>query len=111
NDVWNSLDGTSWTKVLADVAVPGPGQFPRRLGHSSLVHDGRMWVIAGSGSTGLNDVWSTTDGIQWNQAAAAAPFPGRYTMGALVLNNQIWVIGGNNTGGGGGDRNDVWYSP
>ena len=54
NDVWYSLDGASWTQVTAS------GEFPKRSGHTSVVFDNAIWVIAGSEDGALkflNDVW------------------------------------------------------
>ena len=74
-----------------------------------------MWVIGGqynSGATWFNDVWKSTDGINWNEKTASAAFSGRSGQGSVVFNAggglKMWVIGGtNNTSG---YLNDVWNS-
>ncbi len=75
--------------------VVSSSNFSPRMGHSSLVHRGKMWVIGGEDAEGYkNDVWYSTDGIKWNQATADAGFEGRAYHVSLVFNDSMWVIGG-----------------
>lgn len=80
--------------------------FPTRSGQASLIFDNKMWVIGGTGSGNLNDVWYSSDGTSWTSATSAAQFSGRYFHSALVYDNKMWVIGGFS----GTPKNDVWYS-
>ncbi len=79
----------------------------------NVVYNNKMWIIAG-GSTcakaGLwkSDVWSSPNGTTWTRATNAAAFGIRYAMGAVVFNNQMFVIGGYNTSLG--FVSDVWTS-
>ena len=61
----------------------------------------------GPGKGYANDVWYSSDGINWYQATPNANFSKRQSHSSVVFNNKIWVIGG-------GDNtsfyNDVWYS-
>ena len=73
-----------------------------------------MWVIGGADydpATGefkiLNDVWSSSDGVVWTQATAAAAFPARSNHTSVVLGNKMWIIGGS---GKNGYLHDVWSS-
>ena len=43
NDVWNSVDGKTWTQVNRGKTLPWA---PRAL-HYTVVHDGKLWVIGG----------------------------------------------------------------
>jgi leucine-zipper-like transcriptional regulator 1 len=108
NDIWSSTDGVSWNQKTANAA------FSKRWGHSSLVYNGKMWVIGGLGGnfpiSYLNDVWYSTDGINWTQATAAAGFSPRYYHTSVVYNNAIWVIGGVSGLNTSDLHNDVWYS-
>jgi hypothetical protein len=104
HDVWNSTDGVTWTQVTTNAG------FSPRYGHSGIVFDNRMWVIAGldSSSTDRSDAWYSTDGITWIQATSSAGFSPRVDHSSVVFNNKMWVIGGY------GDLQvlpDVWYSP
>ena len=107
SDVWTSTDGVSWTQ-----AQPIGQSFPARTWHSVQVVNGRMYVIAGVGGTNYdtgvryNDVWSSADGVNWRQDAAAAPFAARGLATVIAHSNELWLIGGL----GFGTFNDVWRS-
>jgi hypothetical protein len=108
NDVWNSTDGVTWTQVTANAG------FSPRYGHSSVVFDNKMWVIAGESNSGgeRSDAWCSTDGITWIQAAQTCGFFPRTAHSSLVFDNKIWVIGGQTEGGSDyfTSYSDVWYS-
>lgn len=52
-------------------------------------------------------------GFNWYQASTTAPaFSGRWLHSSVVYNGNMWVISGDNVGGGfTGGLNDVWSSP
>jgi hypothetical protein len=108
NDVWYSSNGINWTQATANASFPG------RLNHSALILDGKMWVIGGALTGGYNpanftnDVWYSSDGSNWTEACAGAPFSGRNTFAAVSFKGKMWVIGGWN---GTTLLNDVWCSP
>jgi PGF-pre-PGF domain-containing protein len=111
NDTWYSSDGVNWTQATGAAAFSG------RCCHSSVVYDGRMWVLNGFSQDGISyylkdDVWYSNDGVNWTQATASAPFSGRWGQGAVVFDNKIWVIGGVTSPQFTGFlfMNDVWYS-
>ncbi|HXL73526.1 MAG TPA: hypothetical protein VN963_07885 [bacterium] len=108
NDVWSSPDGVNWTNVLTNNSAPGTNQFSQRDILTSLVFNNTMWVIGGwNGSTYFGDVWYSTNGLNWYEATASAPFGGRIGMTSFVYNGAMWVTGGYN---GSVYLNDVWYS-
>jgi len=106
NDVWYSTDGINWTQATSSA------QWSPRRGHTSVVYDNKMWIIGGAGikswDDNLNDVWYSTDGINWTQATSSAQWNKRSFHSSVVFNNQMWLIGG--WGGWGRNYNDVWYS-
>ena len=52
--------------VLADDSA-ATDRWPARNDHSSVVFNGRLWVIGGyDGTNRLNDVWSSEDGVTWD---------------------------------------------
>lgn len=117
NDIWTSTDGSTWNQVTAAAPWTDRGM------HTTLVHDDKMWVIAGGvydqnqpNNIGAeyNDVWVTEDGENWTQVLEHAPFDGRRFFGATVYDNRMWVVAGfsddhphpwHNS-----NRNDVWSS-
>lgn len=107
NDVWNSADGKNWTLVAEHA-----GWSPRAY-HQAVVHRDNIYVFGGGNYVpqyqALNDVWSTSDGVQWERVCAAAPWPPRIWFSAAEYRDRMWVLGGwsNNPSTNWGD---VWYS-
>jgi len=108
NDVWYSSDGVSWTS--ATLSAP----WSRRDSHTSLVFNGRIWVIGGeyynpSGPGAVfNDVWYSSDGVNWTSATLSAPWNPRFSHSSAVLGGKMWVFGGLDYGGHA--FSDAWYS-
>ncbi len=104
-DVWSSLDGETWAQICGTII------FPARWGHTSIVFGDKMWVIGGRGDGWpdyyKNDVWYSSDGVNWGIATSRAAFSAREGHTSLVFGNKMWVIGGADDTG---IRNDVWYS-
>jgi outer membrane protein assembly factor BamB len=71
-----------------------------------------MWVMGGYNYSGgdqyLNDVWYSTNGVNWTQATDSAGWPGRSGHTSVVSDNKMWVLGGYSRSGG--YKHDVWYS-
>jgi uncharacterized membrane protein len=75
-----------------------------------VVYDGKMWIIGGYDSSGhKNDVWYSTDGVNWIQATASAGWSPRYSHTSVVYDGKMWIIGGFASSGY-SLKNDVWYS-
>src|SRR5205807_2537304 len=73
-DVWSSANGSNWTQAAGTGATGGNNPFTARSEQTTYAFDNRMFVVAGYGTlTADNDVWSSVDGINWNQTAAT-PF-------------------------------------
>lgn len=107
NDVWYTTDGISWVEATAGAS------FEPRAGHTTVVHDDKLWVIggrkSGTGSNGLmNDVWFSSDGVYWSTASPSAAFSKRQEHTTVVYDNKIWVIGGKSATA---TENDIWSSP
>ncbi|HVZ81943.1 MAG TPA: hypothetical protein VHE12_14235 [bacterium] len=100
NDVWSSLDGTNWTKILGSTTTGSATQFPPREDFTALVYNNLMWVIGGFDvGQSYNDVWNSADGITWNLVlangtAGANHFSKRWGMSSAVYNNQMWLMTG-----------------
>ena len=113
-DVWSSGDGVSWTQETA--AAP----WGIRCLHVAFVHDGKLWVMGGETMTQFvpsgppdahyNDVWCSSDGVNWTQVTAAAAWAPRGMIGgSAVLNGRMWLLGGG-TYSPRSYFNDVWSS-
>jgi hypothetical protein len=107
NDVWSSPDGIHWTQMTANAA------FQARDSHSVVAFNngnGLMLFLIGGSSNGsiLNDVWDSSDGINWTQVTFNAVFYPREDFESVIYNNQIWVIGGQSAYS---PLSDVWSSP
>ena len=123
NDVWSSTDGSSWTestppgeasKDTDGTAGTAANWWTGRYGHTSVVFNGKIWVIGGSGNGFYNDVWSSADGSNWTQVDAAADWKARYDHTSVVFppdgaGKKIWVMGGYDVDFN--KLNDVWSSP
>ncbi|MGV2341039.1 MAG UNVERIFIED_CONTAM: kelch repeat-containing protein [Planctomycetaceae bacterium] len=88
NDVWSSADGREWTCETPSAARAA------RAYHQAVAHAGRMYVFGGGNYvpeySAMNDVWSSEDGVNWQQETANAPgnrdsgsrqFPGEAACG------------------------------
>ena len=112
NDVWCSSDGVQWKLVprravgacgFADHA--GPRQPHRICGGWS---NGRL-----PGASASNQVWHSSDGIQWRQTTAKAAWSPRLGAGGAVLGGKMWILGGIENYYFGTKKdllNDVWSS-
>jgi len=99
-DVWNSTDGVNWTQVNKD----NPAPWGQRMVHHTLVHDGKIWVMGGQTSPRFvdgeqvyyNDVWNSTDGVNWTQVQTQGPMWSARGMigGSIVKDGRMWVVGG-----------------
>ena len=107
NDVWSSADGQHWT--LACEHAP----WSPRAYHQAVVLNDRIYVFGGGNYVPTYeahaDVWSSADGVHWEQVTDRAPWHPRLWFSAVVYREQMWVIGGwsNNPSTNWGD---VWYS-
>jgi len=98
NDVWNSDDGKEWTLVNDDVPWG-----PRAL-HYTVVFRNKIWVIGGQTMPAFGggkemfyrDIWTTTDGKNWQQVGPKEPYwsPRGMIGGSVVFKDRIWILGG-----------------
>ncbi|HUE73236.1 MAG TPA: hypothetical protein VMP01_20285 [Pirellulaceae bacterium] len=109
-DVWTTTDGIEWTEVKPKE----PYWSQRGMIGGSAVFKGRIWILGGGTYDTpkiptrkyFNDVWSSADGITWEQHTAAAPWAPRQYHDVAVWDDRLWVL----EGFSGANRNDVWHS-
>lgn len=109
-DLWSSADGRTWERV-----VPEEPSWPARgMIGGSVVFKDRMWLLGGGtydtpttpARRFYNDVWSSPDGVRWEQHVEHAPWAPRQYHEVAAYDGRIWVLEGYS----GANRNDVWYS-
>jgi len=108
NDVWYSTDGTTWTQATGSAA------WSARCAHASVVYDNKMWVMGGLYNSAsriglLNDIWYSTNGVNWFQATGNAWWTVRAAYASVIFDNKMWVLGGC-TNWSDSCINDVWQS-
>jgi hypothetical protein len=107
SDVWNSNDGVHWKPVTRNAS------WAPRAYHGTLAFDGKLWVFGGGNYLPTyeahNDVWVSSDGVNWTKVIEEAPWAPRIWFSAVVYKNHMWLLGGwsNNPSK---NWNDVWYS-
>ena len=57
----------------------------------------------------FKDVWSSTDGFNWELVNENPSWQERQGHSLVVLHGKLWIIGRLNDAEGGG-VNDIWYS-
>ncbi len=114
NDVWSTADGINWEQESTSVA------WSAREGQDLLVFQDKIWLIGGvkydknvsaassEKSELFNDVWYSSDGINWIEATAHAAWAPRWDMAMGVFDNKLWLVDGMVFGGK--MFRDVWYS-
>lgn len=73
-----------------------------RFGHQALVYDNKLWVLGGwvvdgNGGGRRNDVWNSSDGVNWTQVRAHDPNTGFYPSDehqAIVYDGLMYVFNG-----------------
>lgn len=107
NDVWSSADGAEWRLETAGAA------WSPRAYHQAVTFNGEIYVFGGGNYVpayhAKNDVWSSSDGVNWTCKIESAQWSPRLWFSAAVYRGQMWVLGGwskdnDNLG-------DVWHSP
>lgn len=105
NEIWSSENGRSWTKIVSNA------EWSPRKGHTVVVFKDRLWLFGGETSVDknkapdefANDIWSSTDGIQWTKVLEEAPWQARGNPQVLVFKDALWLIGGQG-------HSDIWNS-
>ncbi|WP_254169596.1 LamG-like jellyroll fold domain-containing protein [Chryseosolibacter histidini] len=109
-DVWKSTDGVNWTEVISETP------WMPRASHMVTVFKGKLWMVGGQefnngvlkGDSVFNDVWNSSDGIQWNMVTANAPWEGRGFGGLVSFRGRLWLFGGGKYNYPREYYNDVW---
>ena len=112
-DVWSSADGKSW-KLIKKTAPWKHSDLPM-----TMVFQDKIWIMGGwynglrVGRSASNQVWCSSDAVQWQQATKSAGWTPRLAAGAVVFNDKMWILGGIENFFFGDEKsvkNDVWCS-
>lgn len=112
-DVWSSPDGQTWTLAVQEA----PWKYSDLP--MTLTFKDRMWMMGGwyngrlTGHGASSEVWSSADGVNWEQATRQAGWSPRIAAGAVVFQDRMWVLGGTENYYFGDEtslKNDVWSS-
>lgn len=88
NFVFESNDGVNWTPITGST-------FPGRRDHAIASFNGYMFVSGGTTPYYTNDVWSSADGITWNQVAANVSNDGyMYNHKMVEYDGYLHIFGG-----------------
>lgn len=141
-DVWVSHDlGVNWVELLEDAEAAG--LWRNRAYFEAVTQGNHMYILGGqnfvtqpappffcdawppqlgpcpefiTASDFFNDVWRSTDGVNWQEMTSDAPWEARAGLSAASFKGRLWVMAGSQNDDasiGGLDRkffNDVWYS-
>ena len=112
-DVWSSADGADWTCVTPEAPWK----------HSDLpmtvTHNDRMWILGGwyngrlPGHESGSEVWSSSDGLNWERKADRPGWSARLAAGVVSFKGRMWILGGTENyyfGDRARLKNDVWSS-
>jgi len=101
-DVINSVDGNTWTSIVADAGVGARENF------GLISHDNKMWVVGGyNGSNYLKSVHNSTDGVTWSNITSTAAWTERAGHTTLSFAGKMYVFCGYD---GTNYLSDIWYS-
>jgi len=107
NDVWCSENGEDW-ELVTEHAPWAP-----RAHHVTIVFNNKIYVMGGGNYWpkyhGYNDIWSSSDGLNWELEIEHAGWSDRLWFSSLVYKNHLWVLGGWSDFPS-KNMNDVWYS-
>ncbi len=106
---WESLDGTTWTKVT--LQLPQDNSFLRNH-HTATLFKDEIYVIGGDyGGIDGEEIYKSSDGKTWNKVVTTGTTFGHvFTHQAVVFKDKLYVIGGTKYDGQGTKSNEVWRS-
>lgn len=89
SEVWSSIDGEKW-----NLETHAPWEGRHTAGY--VVFKNAMWVVGGDANQHhyQNDVWKSSDGINWECVCDNVPWGPRVLHYTVVFKDRIWVIGG-----------------
>ena len=98
NDIWNSADGKTWNRVVANAPWS-----PRTSG-AIVVFKNKIFMIGGGTIDGTpnpnpestKEIWSSVDGLAWTKVSH--DLQSRSGGSPVVFDDKIWLVGANRDG-------------
>ncbi|MDO6747588.1 hypothetical protein [Gilvimarinus sp. 1_MG-2023] len=94
--VWQSYNASDWTLVTDSPA------FGARNDFSLFVYQDVLYLLGGRNQDNPNslysDVWSTTDGINWQLVTNSAGFPAQAMANIVTWQDTLYLLGGDANG-------------
>lgn len=112
-DVWRSHDGKTWS-LVTQKAPWIHSDLPMTITYAD-----KMWVMGGwyngrlKGHSASNQVWSSSDGMNWNLETNSAQWSPRLASAVVEFKGKMWILGGTENyyfGDENSLKNDVWFS-
>jgi hypothetical protein len=109
NYIGFSEDGINWSFNETDIVAYSGRYMP-----AFVASEDKLWLYGGWG--GFNDVWSSTNGLNWTKQLDEAPWQPRYWYNYTYFDEKLWMIAGRLPGldldslQQFGNLQDVWYS-
>lgn len=92
NDIWNSADGITWTRVVEKAPWAERNTYGK-----VLVFKNKLWLFGG-GKTDqppFEDVWNSDDGVTWTRVAERMYSQPVLGGTPVVYDDKIWLLGVN----------------
>ena len=121
NSVWRSKNFSKWEQLSPISIVARNNQFTYRRDYEVVVLEDNIFVLGGyDGTDNLNDIWSSTDCINWEKIKDNAEWNPRHLHKCCVIRDAneteyVLLIGGKNVQFGDTKTipmsyGDIWYS-
>ncbi len=97
---------------FSDTKITDTSSWSARREHVLLNYNNMLWILGGTASGVLKDVYSSNDGLTWSTKTLNAGWGKRTDFSGEVFNGKMWVLGGLEDTGSSVyvGRNDVWSS-
>ncbi|MFZ5941002.1 MAG: hypothetical protein ACOYXB_10565 [Bacteroidota bacterium] len=112
--LWSSSDGVNWIPEN-DTADFEQG-YLFRTEHQMAFINNTLWAFPGAVNSNVHfhfaqesqyTFWRVDQGNLWSVDSKGSDFDARYSYAMVVMNNRVWIMGGDTNAHG--PSNDVWY--
>ncbi|MEO5583285.1 MAG: hypothetical protein ABIR66_11370, partial [Saprospiraceae bacterium] len=93
-EIYRTTDFQHWDTLSKS------SNLPNRFFYHPFIFDDKLWIIGGEDkNTQYDDIWNSTDGVQWTKQLDHAPFGKRSHSQIVFLNKKLYLL-----------NHDVWSS-